>query len=259
MLRPDRRAGGAAGRPAPVHALGQADPDRLRRLPGDVAVQDLQGHRGGGHLPEPHRRLAARADARNARSRSRPTCWAPTSSCSSTSASSWPAEEARAAEAMRASARWGARCKAAFGTRETQALFGIQQGSTFEALRRESAERLIEIGFDGYAIGGLAVGEGHAAMCEVLDYAPGHAAGRPAALPDGRRQADRPRRGGGARRRHVRLRAADPLGPPRPGLDLGGLGQPEERPLRRGRRAARRRRSPARPAATIPRPTCTTW
>jgi len=85
----------------------------------------------------------------------------------------WPAEEARAAEALRLSARWGARCKAAFGEREGHALFGIQQGSTIEALRRESSERLIEIGFDGYAIGGLAVGEGHQAMCEVLDYAPG--------------------------------------------------------------------------------------
>jgi queuine tRNA-ribosyltransferase len=83
-----------------------------------------------------------------------------------------PAEEPRAAEAMRRSARWGARCKARFGTRETQALFGIQQGGLSEALRRESAERLVEIGFDGYALGGLAVGEGHAAMCEVLDFAP---------------------------------------------------------------------------------------
>ena len=85
---------------------------------------------------------------------------------------SWPAEEPRAREAMELSVRWGARCKAAFGAREAQALFGIQQGSTFEPLRKESAERLIEIGFDGYAIGGLAVGEGHAGMTEVLDYAP---------------------------------------------------------------------------------------
>jgi queuine tRNA-ribosyltransferase len=91
----------------------------------------------------------------------------------------WPASEDRAAEAMRRSARWGARCKAAFGAREGQALFGIQQGSTFEALRRESAERLIETGYDGYAIGGLAVGEGHAAMCEALDHAAGF-------LPEGR-------------------------------------------------------------------------
>lgn len=86
---------------------------------------------------------------------------------------SWPAEEDRARKAMELSARWGARSKAAFGARETQALFGIQQGSTFDHLRRESSERLIEIGFDGYAIGGLAVGEGHQAMCETLDYSVG--------------------------------------------------------------------------------------
>jgi queuine tRNA-ribosyltransferase len=83
-----------------------------------------------------------------------------------------PATEARTAEAMRRSARWAQRSKAAFGARDAQALFGIQQGGTLEALRGESAERLQEIGFDGYAIGGLAVGEGHEAMVEVLDYAP---------------------------------------------------------------------------------------
>ncbi len=81
---------------------------------------------------------------------------------------SWPAKEQRAAEALRLSARWGARCREAFGERETQALFGIQQGSTFEPLRRESADRLQEIGFDGYAIGGLAVGEGHDQMMQTL-------------------------------------------------------------------------------------------
>ena len=85
----------------------------------------------------------------------------------------WPAERSRATEALRLSARWAARCKTAFGTRDRQAMFGIQQGSTFEDLRRESADRLQEIGFDGYAIGGLAVGEGHAAMVETLDYAAG--------------------------------------------------------------------------------------
>lgn len=84
----------------------------------------------------------------------------------------WPAEEKRAREGMELSARWAVRSKNAFGTRDAQALFGIQQGSTFENLRRESSDRLREIGFDGYAIGGLAVGEGHEAMCEVLDYAP---------------------------------------------------------------------------------------
>jgi queuine tRNA-ribosyltransferase len=83
-----------------------------------------------------------------------------------------PAERDQLAAAMRRSARWGRRSKNAFGERDRQALFGIQQGGVDEALRRESAERLTETGFDGYAIGGLAVGEGHAAMVEVLDFAP---------------------------------------------------------------------------------------
>ncbi|MGA9658862.1 MAG: tRNA guanosine(34) transglycosylase Tgt [Asticcacaulis sp.] len=83
---------------------------------------------------------------------------------------SYPADEKRAREALRLSARWGQRSKDAFGTRDHQALFGIQQGSTFESLRRESTDRLLDIGFDGYAIGGLAVGEGHEAMCDTLDY-----------------------------------------------------------------------------------------
>ena len=84
-----------------------------------------------------------------------------------------PASDDRMADAMRRSARWGQRSKNAFGERDAQNLFGIQQGGTSEVLRRESAERMIETGFDGYAIGGLAVGEGHQAMCEVLDFAPG--------------------------------------------------------------------------------------
>ncbi|KAI6244350.1 TRNA guanosine(34) transglycosylase Tgt [Aphelenchoides fujianensis] len=75
----------------------------------------------------------------------------------------WPAEEARARKGMELSARWAKRSKDAFGSRDTQAL----------TCAASSSERLQEIGFDGYAIGGLAVGEGHAAMCEVLDYAPG--------------------------------------------------------------------------------------
>jgi queuine tRNA-ribosyltransferase len=81
----------------------------------------------------------------------------------------FPAAHDVAQAAMELSLRWGARCKAAFGQRQDQALFGIQQGSTFEDLRRASSEGLLEIGFDGYAIGGLAVGEGHAAMCDTLE------------------------------------------------------------------------------------------
>ena len=73
---------------------------------------------------------------------------------------------------MRLSGRWAARCKTRFGQRDGQALFGIQQGGLDPALRRESAERLVELGFDGYAVGGLAVGEGTEAMCEALEFAP---------------------------------------------------------------------------------------
>ena len=85
----------------------------------------------------------------------------------------FPAAEDVAAASMRLAMRWAERSKAAFGDRPGHALFGIQQGSVFRDLRDESAEALKAIGFDGYAIGGLAVGEGQAAMFDVLDYAPG--------------------------------------------------------------------------------------
>jgi len=71
--------------------------------------------------------------------------------------------------AMERSMRWAERSKAAFSG--PGALFGIQQGGLDEELRGRSAEALIEIDFDGYAIGGLAVGEGQEAMCRVLDFA----------------------------------------------------------------------------------------
>jgi queuine tRNA-ribosyltransferase len=83
-----------------------------------------------------------------------------------------PADEARVAESMRLSMRWAQRSRDAFGDRPGHALFGIQQGGVTESLRGESAEALTKIGFDGYAVGGLAVGEGQEAMFGVLDYAP---------------------------------------------------------------------------------------
>ena len=82
-----------------------------------------------------------------------------------------PAEEAEVARAMRLSMRWAARSKAAFGDRPGHALFGIQQGGVSRELREELAGALRAIGFDGYAVGGLAVGEGQAAMFGVLDHA----------------------------------------------------------------------------------------
>jgi queuine tRNA-ribosyltransferase len=83
-----------------------------------------------------------------------------------------PADEATLARSMRLSMRWAARSREAFGDRPGHALFGIQQGGTLRELREESASQLKEIGFDGYAIGGLAVGEGQEAMFGVLDFAP---------------------------------------------------------------------------------------
>ncbi len=83
-----------------------------------------------------------------------------------------PADRDRIAQSMELSMRWASRSRLAFGERPGHALFGIQQGGLEQDLRRESAEQLIEIGFDGYAVGGLAVGEGQEAMFGVLDYAP---------------------------------------------------------------------------------------
>ena len=83
-----------------------------------------------------------------------------------------PADRSRIAESMRLSMRWAARSREAFGDRPGHALFGIQQGGLEQDLRAESADALKAIGFEGYAIGGLAVGEGQDAMFSVLDYAP---------------------------------------------------------------------------------------
>ncbi len=78
--------------------------------------------------------------------------------------------------AMQRSMRWAARSRAGFDAggahAEGAALFGIQQGALDEGLRKASADALIDIGFDGYAVGGLAVGEGQAAMFGCLDFAP---------------------------------------------------------------------------------------
>jgi len=69
--------------------------------------------------------------------------------------------------------RWEQRCKEAH-TRPDQSLFGIVQGGFWADLRRRSAEEISAIGFDGYAIGGLSVGEGHEVMCEVLEWTTPH-------------------------------------------------------------------------------------
>jgi len=80
----------------------------------------------------------------------------------------FPATYDQAERSMAMSMRWAARCRTAFRDRDGYALFGIVQGSVFPDLRARSAEALRDIGFEGYAIGGLAVGEGQAAMFDVL-------------------------------------------------------------------------------------------
>ncbi len=86
------------------------------------------------------------------------------------------ATKKEALASMERSMRWAKRSRDGFDSGEEHAaraaLFGIQQGSLDKELRGTSAEALKEIGFDGYAIGGLAVGEGQEAMFDVLDYAP---------------------------------------------------------------------------------------
>lgn len=84
-----------------------------------------------------------------------------------------PATDAEVAKSMALSMRWAQRSRDAFGDRPGHALFGIMQGGVTRDLREESAKALTAIGFDGYAVGGLAVGEGQEAMFGVLDYAPG--------------------------------------------------------------------------------------
>ncbi|WP_414683352.1 tRNA guanosine(34) transglycosylase Tgt, partial [Methylophaga sp. UBA4204] len=81
----------------------------------------------------------------------------------------YPADEKTAAISMRLSLRWAARSKAAHGDNPS-ALFGIVQGGMHEALRDESLAGLTEIGFDGYAIGGLSVGEPKEDMLRILNH-----------------------------------------------------------------------------------------
>ena len=84
----------------------------------------------------------------------------------------YPVDERTAMNSMQLSMRWAKRSREAFNNENGRAIFGIQQGSIFQALREESSDALRSIEFDGYAVGGLAVGEGQEKMFEVLKYAP---------------------------------------------------------------------------------------
>jgi queuine tRNA-ribosyltransferase len=86
----------------------------------------------------------------------------------------YPADEAQIEKSLALSMRWAKRSKAAFGEQPGHACFGIVQGGVFPHLRQRSAHELCEIGFDGYAVGGLAVGEGQGEMFDVLDATVSH-------------------------------------------------------------------------------------
>ena len=81
----------------------------------------------------------------------------------------FPATEDEAGRSMELSLGWAERSKPAFTARPGYGLFGIVQGSVYPGLRRRAAEALVAIGFDGYAVGGLAVGEGQSEMLRVLE------------------------------------------------------------------------------------------
>jgi queuine tRNA-ribosyltransferase len=81
----------------------------------------------------------------------------------------FPAERGQVERSMELSMRWAARSRAAFVPRPGHGIFGIVQGGVHADLRRRSAERLVEIGFDGYAIGGLAIGEGQATTFAMVE------------------------------------------------------------------------------------------
>ena len=81
----------------------------------------------------------------------------------------YPATREYTEKSMEMTTRWAKRCRDAHTNRETQALFGIVQGGMYPDLRQRSAKALIDIGFDGYAVGGLSVGEPKEIMLEVLE------------------------------------------------------------------------------------------
>ena len=142
-----------------------------------------------------------------------------------------PAGSDDLAEAVRLTTLWAKRQRAA-PRAEGQLLFGIAQGATDAELRRRSIEEIVELDFDGHALGGLSVGEARDPMFEtVADAAPLLPAGETALLHGHRRPRGHPR-GDRARRGHVRLRPAHAHGPDGDCAHVGGTPEPEERPLR---------------------------
>ena len=202
---PDAAPGRRRRRPLrwarPVRRVARPDAHRLRRVPGVLAR--AEGRRRRRDVPQHLRRVDASIHARSRPSPSR-SCSAPTSRWCSTSARRCRRRPRSFALAVERTAAWAARARAAHTPRD-QALFGIVQGGIDEVLRAESADAPSALDFDGYGIGGLSVGETRDEMLPALAAALDAPAGRPPALPDGRRRPGVAGRGGRPRRRPVRL------------------------------------------------------
>ena len=152
----------------------------------------------------------------------------------------YPIEEAPAAQSMRLSMRWAERCKAAFVRAAGPRPVRHRAGQRLSGAAGRVGGRARRLGFDGYAVGGLAVGEGQAKMFEMLDFTvPLLPTARPRYLMGVGKPADLVG-AVAARHRHVRLRAADALGPHRPGLHPPRRPQHPQRPPPRGPAPARR-------------------
>ncbi len=163
----------------------------------------------------------------------------------------YPAAPDVAARSLERTARWAARARTrhlAIAAGETdvvpstpgQAQFGIVQGGVHEALRRVSAEATVAVGFEGYAIGGLSVGEPVDVMYDIVGRTTPHLPADQPRYLMGTGHARRPRRVGGPGDRHVRLRAADAQRPQRPAPDQAWAAQHPQRALCRRRRTGRR-------------------
>jgi len=140
----------------------------------------------------------------------------------------WPCEYDYAARSAELTTRWAERCKRAVeagvspanlknaagpaATTANQLVFGIVQGATFPELRKRSAQALVEIGFDGYAIGGVSVGEPEEEMMRAVESGAQFFTGKQTPLRDGTGYAAAVARADRARNGYVRLRVADPAG-----------------------------------------------
>ncbi len=139
---------------------------KLRKM-SEQGVEFQSHHDGSKHMLSPERSIEIQADLLGA-----------DISMQLDECTEFPSPYDAAAKSMELSLRWGQRSLAAFGQREAQSLFAIVQGSTYPELRKMSAQASVAEatagGYGGFAIGGLAVGEGHEAMCETLDVTVPH-------------------------------------------------------------------------------------